>query len=248
MILTLFVIVIVGVNLQSCGSIQQPIQGTPTFTPAITLTPSPIPTATATLISTKTPIPTATPNLAATQQYEDFFSWVKNNSDESFVSSVNGKYYPVDDYSKSFAKIGYYSRENFDNLNATNFIIQANVKIANQTTENVFKSACGLVFEDQFSDYIIFFSLDGNTNYRINGGDGGSKYIDSALFQNPEGVKLTLIVNKNAFNFYVNDKMVFSQIPVYGGPFNIGTSVLSGTSEGFGTRCDFTKIAAWTMD
>jgi hypothetical protein len=45
-ILKLFVTVVLGINIAACGSAGQTIVETPTFTPTITLTPSPTVTVT----------------------------------------------------------------------------------------------------------------------------------------------------------------------------------------------------------
>ena len=238
------VVLIMGVNLQACGSIQQMIQGTPTFTPTITLTPSPTATATLTSTPTNTPTPTATPDIIATQKYDDFFSWVEKFSDDGLISSVQGKYYPLDDYSKSFAKPGYYIWVNYDALKPKNFIMQANVKIANATTQNVSKSACGFVFDDVQA---VFFALDGNANFRTGGADRGSNYLDRALYDNLNGVKITLLINNGLMYFFVNDQIGLSGITVRQSAVSVGPSVLSGTNDGFGTRCDFTDMSLWEI-
>lgn len=130
--------------LSACDAGAPP--ATPTAVETNTLIPTNTPTIvpTATLTPTKTPIPTPTPNLAATQQYESFFSLVEKFSDEGLISSVNGEYYPLDDYSNSLAQSGYYNWATYDVAKPTNFILQAKVKIANATTENASKSGCGL--------------------------------------------------------------------------------------------------------
>ena len=247
LLLKLFIIALLGLNLQACGSVQQMVQGTPTFTPTTTATPTHTFTSTPTLTPTQTPTPTSTPNLAATQKYESFQSSLEKFASDGIIPSLEGEYHSLDDYSKSLAKSGYFNWATYDEFKPTNFIIQAKVKIANATTENVFKSGCGFVFEDVFSNHALFFALDGNANYRTGGRDRGSKYVDATLFQNPEGVRLTVILYNKSLLFYVNDQKAITQT-VYGGPFSVGPSILSGTSEGFGTRCDFTEVALWEMD
>jgi hypothetical protein len=167
--------------------------------------------------------------------------------DEGFISSTYGEYFALDDYSDALAEPGYYRWSTNDAAEPTNFIIQAKVKIDNASTENVFKSGCGFVFLDPFSNHAVFFSLDGNANYRTNGGDRGSNYLDATLFQNPEGVTMTLLLYNKALRFYINDRLALSGITVYGESYSVGPSVLSGTSEGFGTRCDFTEMALWEI-
>lgn len=244
----LFICVTLSFLLAACGVAAPPATSTATVTKTRASTDTPTIVPTVTFTPTITPSPTATPNFIATEQYDEFYSWVEKFADEGLISSINGKYYPLENYSKPFAKLGYYTWVAYDPVETTNFMIQARVKIENATMENTFKSACGFVFEDFFSNHAIFFALDGNANYRTNGMDRGSKYLDSSLLQNPEGVTLTLLLHDKALRFYVNDRLALSGITIYGGPFKAGPSILSGTSEGFGTRCDFTEMVLWQMD
>ena len=235
-------IVFLALILSSCGVV------VPEPTATITATPQPTNTLPPTSTPTKTPLPTATPNIAATQQYEDFYVWLEKFSNEGIIPSVNGTYRSYKDISQSLAQQAYFTWELQNSFVSTNFIAQAKVTIANATNENIFKSGCGFVFEEFFATHAVFFSLDGNANYRTDGRDRGSKYLDSTLFENPEGVTLTLVLYNKALLFYVNDRLALSQIVIYGENFKVGPSTLSGTSEGFGTRCDFTNIVLWKID
>jgi hypothetical protein len=238
-----------AIILSACGVSASAPESTPTTASSATATvvPTQTPTSTATVIPSQTPKPTSTPNLAATQRYDSFQGWLEKLAADGSIPSINGRYYMLDDYSDSLAKIGYFNWSTYNTYEPTNFIIQAKVQIANETTENAFKSACGFVFKDQFSTHALFFALDGNANYRTNSADRGSKYLDSTLYQNPDGVILTVILSNKALLFYVNDRKAISQT-VYAGPFSVGPAILSGTSEGFGTRCDFTELVLWEIE
>jgi hypothetical protein len=213
----------------------------PTVVPTNTLVP------TATPIPTRTPMPTATPNLAATQKYDSFYALVEELAGEGVIASTDGTYHSLDDYSDEFAKSGYYNWVTYDAVETSNFIMQAHVKLSNATNENVFKSACGFVMSTVYTHHAIFFALDGNVNFRTDGADRGSNYLDASLFQNPDGLQLTLVLSNKTLRFYVNDKQAFTQV-VYDSPLSVGPSILSGTSEGFGTRCEFTDVVLWDME
>lgn len=244
----LFFALLLSLIVCACGANAAAPTVIPTAADTATSTPAPTKTftPTASLTPTQTPEPTSTPDVAATQKYESLQGWVERLAGEGVIPSLEGEYHSLDDFSDSLAKIGYFNWSTYDAYNPTNFIIQAKVKIDNQTTENAFKSACGFVFQDAFSNHALFFALDGNANYRTNGGDRGSKYIDSALYQNPDGVTLTVVLYNKALLFYVNDGKAITQT-VYGGPFTVGPAILSGTSDGFGTRCGFTEMVLWEM-
>jgi len=234
-------------SVTACGVAAPQVTETATLVPTSTNTALPTFTPTITQTPTKTPVPTSTPNFAATQQYEGFSMWVGKLFDEGILPSKDGDYHAVEDFSKAYAKQAYFTWKLYDKFSANNFIVQARVRITNATTENVFKSGCGLIFADTFNAHALFFSLDGNANYRIDGADRGSKYIDSALFQNPDGVVLAVILYDHSLRFYVNGQLALSGITIYGGPFQSGPAILSGTSEGFGTQCDFTEMVLWRI-
>src|SRR3972149_614429 len=157
LILKLFVIIVLGINLQACGSIQQMIQGTPTPTPTITLTPSLTPTAPSTLTPTKTPTPTATPNLTATQQYMDFISLAQKFHETGQVSTTEGSYQKLDDFSDELAmEYGY--RWTPPGLDSKDFIIRADFdwEVANQKNY----SGCGYVFRQESESHYYVTALD----------------------------------------------------------------------------------------
>jgi len=251
-----FVGVLIPLILAGCGTsvVESTLPSVIVNTPTQTLTPTETLEPTATLTATETPVPTATstptstPDIAATQKYDNMLVWVEKLANDKVIPSREGEYIVLEDTSMEFAKIGYYTWELYGRNIHSNFVMQANVKIANEASENAFKSACGFIFKDDFDGHAVFFSLDGNVNYRTDGSDRGSNYLDSALFQDPDGVKLTLVLSNKSLTFYINDRKALSGIVVYGGPFAVGTTVLSSTSEGFGTRCDFTEVALWRME
>lgn len=242
-VIVLFAFSLIGLGLSACNMDVL----AETASPETEVTPTIMFTSTATVVPSKTPKPTSTPNIAATQKYEDFYALVDKLANEGVIESTKGKYHPLDDYSDSFAQSAYYNWGTYEAVQTSNFIMQAQVKISNAITENVFKSACGFVMDAGYIHHAIFFALDGNVNFRTDGRDRGSNYLDASLFQNAEGVRLTLVLSNKTLLFYVNDKKAFNQI-VYEGPFSVGPSILSGTSEGFGTRCEFTDIVLWDMD
>ena len=238
--------------LPACGA------GTPpsTPTPADTSTPPPTntsvpPTATAaiTLTPTNTPTPTATPDIAATQKYEGLQATVEQLAAEGVIPSTNGTYYSLDDFSDSFAKSRYYTWITYPDISVSNFVLQAKAKLTNATNENVSKSGCGLAAKSLgFIEHAIFFSLDGNANYWSDGYSRGTNYLDNTLYtQNPDGLVLTLVLSNKAMLFYVNGHKALSGITIYGEPFEVGTAILSGTSEGFGTRCEFSEVGLWEI-
>ena len=259
LLLKLIVAVLVSINLQACGSVQQVVQVTPTFTPTITLTSSPPPTATLTLTPTKTPKPTATPNLAATQRVEEFSALVQKYYDAGQISTTDGKYTELDDYQdESALKLQYSWTET--GITAKNFIVRADFEWSN-AVNTVNTSGCGFVYRvqpnqdhyliilDAFSGVKLASSTDRGT-YSMGSPQHGDKKI-SDFGSGPYHATFTLIVNDFKTYVYIND--------VYYGEYELldyritdsGTlaaAVLSAASEGYGTRCKMTNVQAWVID
>ncbi len=132
----LFVFMAFALILSACGASAPEATATPantatstatvapTFTPTVTLTPTRTPKPTATLT------PTSTPDIAATQKYESLQAQVEQLASDGVIPSAQGTYYALDDFSKSFAKIRYYTWVTYPDIIPSNFVIQARVKIA----------------------------------------------------------------------------------------------------------------------
>ena len=146
LLMIVFIIVLLpAILLSSCSSAQYMLQGTPTFTQTSTQTPSPTftPTSTITPSPTNTPNPTITPNLAATQQYETFLSQLQQYYEAGQISTTNGKYYSLDDFSDELA-MSYGFSWTSTGVSARNFIIRAEFdwEVANEINN----SGCGYIF------------------------------------------------------------------------------------------------------
>lgn len=250
--LVLTVMVLLGFLLQGCGSVQQLIQGSPTFTPTITLTPSPSPTATSTLTATITPRPTATPNLTATQQYESFFSLIEQYYNAGYLPSINGEYLKLDDFEAELAQVDNYQWWPFDLTPAT-FVLRAHFKWSS-AFENTNLSGCGFVFNGLNEEALAVFLdrrnvvLLSHLGFRVprSGGSG------AVHFKNSDEADFTLIVNSALKKVFVlvNDELNIEYEFPYKESFRgyIGYALISGTYTDYGTRCAITDAKLWTID
>jgi len=213
LLLKLFVAIVLGINLQACGSIQQMLQGTLTFTPTIPLTPSPTLSPTPTSTPTKTPRPTVTPDLAATQQYEDFFSLVQKYYDAGQITTTEGEYLELDDYQEGSAlKLSYAWTET--GVSAKNFIVRADFEWSS-TINTTNLSGCGFIYRiqpngdhylivlDAFDGVKLASSTDRGT-YSMGPPSKGDVKI-SDFGPGPYHATFTMIVNELKTYVYVND-------------------------------------------
>jgi hypothetical protein len=258
MTLKLLVIVLLGINLQACGSAQQMIQGTPTFipTPSLTLTD------TLTLTPTITPSPTVTPNLTATRQYEDFMSLVQKVREAGQISTTEGSYQKLDDFSDELAmEYGY--QWTSTGVDAKDFIIRAdfNWEVANQKNY----SGCGYIFRQESNTHYYVTALDALNGVFFSYTKLGSVPLGGAsilnitvpaakrsklpdMGKNPYQAKFTLIVNEFKAYTYVNDEFFTEHNLKHDTLTNAGPLsfiVLTGSATDFGTRCKISNVEIW---
>lgn len=261
-LLKLFVITLLGINLQACGSIQQMIQGTPTFTPTITLTPSPTATATSTLTPTITPSPTITPNLTATQQYESFMSLVQEFYQAGQITTTEGDYQRLDDFSDELA-MTYGYQWTPTGLDSKDFIIRADFEweVANQKNY----SGCGYIFRQESDSHYYITALDALNGIFFSYAKSGSNPGGPATLlnftvpaakrsnlpdmgDNPYQATFTLIVNEYKAYTYINDNF-FSEHNLkhdtLTDPGPLSFMVLAGSATDFGTRCKISNAEIW---
>ena len=226
---------------------------TPTFTPTITLTP------------TKTPTPTVTPNLTATEQYEDFAALVQSIYDAGQISTTEGTYKKLDDFSDQL-KMGYGYRWTPTGVRAKNFILRADFdwSVANQMNY----SGCGYVFRQESDQYYYLITLDAINGIFLSytrdglsaaGGSGVVNYTIAAskktrlpdVGSNPYHASFILVVNDNVAYSYVNGNL-FTEHRLKNdwltdsGP--LSSLVLTGSATDYGTRCKITNAEAWIID
>jgi len=203
------------------------------------------PTAT-TASATQPPVvePTFTPAVdsAATQQAQDFEGTLQELFDEGIVSSTEGDFYPLEDFSESWAQLGYYQWWQ-TGYSAENFVLSTDVAWESASDKaNWPEAGCGFVFsEDGENDHhLVYLSLDGYGRLiQVNKGEW--KNLASQFYGKlsiPDGdAKLMLVVNDKRISLYVNGERVAT---AYDGSLNAGNiaqTLLSGTNKDFGTRC-----------
>ena len=250
--------------VSACGSAASQPTSSPVPTKAPTDTPEPTATATQTATPTITPSPTVTPNLTATQQYEDFMALVQEFYDAGQISTTEGTYQKLDDYSDQLA-MGYGYRWDPTGISAKNFIIRADFdwEVANQKNY----SGCGYVFRQKSDQYYYLMSLDAINgiflSYTKDGinSSGASDVVNYTLAaaqkkkfpdmgSNPYHAVFTLIVNDNVAYTYVNgnfftEHRLKNDWLTDAGP--LSSMILTGSGTDFGTRCKITNAEAWVI-
>jgi len=257
----LFFGIMLSLMIAACGA-SAPME---TPTPTITRTLAPTFTPTVTLTPTNTPTPTATPNLTATQQYNDFMALVQTIHEAGQISTTEGTYHRLDDFSDQLA-MSYGYRWSPTGVSARSFIVRAEFdwEVANQKNY----SGCGYVFRQKSDQYYYLISLDAINgtflSYTKDGitSSGASGVVNYALAAakktklpdmgaNPYHAEFTLIVNdKVAYtyvdgNFFTEHRLKNDWL-VDSGP--LSALILTGSGTDYGTRCKISNAEIWVIE
>jgi hypothetical protein len=254
----LFLVASLLMSSLACGTGGLLSKPTPSSTPVPTSTFTPKPTLT----------PTITPNVAVTQQYEDFFSLVQGFVNAGYLTTTDGEYHFLGSYSNSLNSSGKYAQID-SGYNSNNFILRTDMQLET-SKETELLAGCGISFRDQGiahdmlsvgSDGNIYISsyMEGLQEVKPGGiiqtqQDDISFYkIGHAenVFPIQESFTFTLILFEDWVRILINEEPV-AEVPVaYIGnvpqDWKISYTIISGTDEGFGTRCTFDNIELWTI-
>lgn len=259
----LFICLTLSIVLSACGA------GAPAATPTASVTHTPIPptfTPTVTQMPTRTPRPTATPNLTATQQYENFVALVQRIYNAGQISTMDGTYIKLDDFSDELA-MSYGYRWKPTGVDAKDFILSADFdwSVANQKNF----SGCGFVFRQESAQYYYLIALDAingiflsYTKWGISASSGANDVVNYTITaakknkfpdmgSNPYHAVFTLAVSDNVAYTYVNgnfftEHRLKSDWLTDSGP--LSSMILTGSATEYGTRCKITNAEAWIID
>lgn len=236
LLLTLAAVMMLG-----CSSIQQLAQAT--LTPTATQTSTLTPTSTAT--ATPRPTFTRTPDITATAQLEKFNELMSSYYSFGPAESMQGKHYPLDDYSDQLAKTGYFSWLPSD-LRLRDILLRAHVKMSTANKPSG-STGCGLVFRTvgDFAES-IFVQQNGHLYYGAGNTSFHSGYHGN--INNPAEFELVFFLKDTHYQVFMDGKSVMkgdTVIPPSAG--GISFAVQSGSDEDFGSRCDFTNVDVWLI-
>lgn len=262
----LFFCLAIALVLSACGGAAPAATEPPPAT--VTLTSTSLPptfTPTATSTPTETPTPTATPDVAATEQYNDFLALVKQAYDAGQISTLDGSYMQLDDFSKEYARqYGYSWSETGES--AKDFIIRADLdwEVANQRNN----SGCGFKFRQELVsspgttasiEYYYFAVLDALNGvlifYPVAFDHKRASLVQKKerpeLGANPYQAEFALVVSGTSAYTYVNGKFftehrLQSNFITSSGPLEY--VILTGSDTDFGTRCKMTNVELWVIE
>ncbi len=245
----LTILVMLMLVAQACTGFSGAAAVTPSLTP---------PPPTSTLTPSFTPPPTSTRDLAATQVYEDFYSEVQNYQQMGYISSAQGVYVKLPDFSKNWSQINWYRWENTGQT-VTDFVLHAHFTwyTASPTPDY---SGCGFVFaiQDNHDHYAVFLDRSRIVFYHERealgpysaevGKTKGSGRVD--ITGDTLEADFALIVNGHTAYVLVDQQFIGEYTLSEDSPLEgkLAYSVLSGTNNAYGTQCMITKVQLWKFN
>ena len=247
-----FIFILVLVSL-ACANLQATPVPTNTLEPSATATETTAPTATQTPRPTSTPRPTQTPNFAATERAEELNAEVQGYFEEGYLTTTDGKFRELEDFSFDWAQLGWYRRFPIQD-SVGDFFLSAHFKW-DSAFKNSDISGCGFIFGAQPNNdhYAVFLDRQKVLFLTTDNTIGVSKPVSPTRgtgivnFDYPAEADFTLIT-KDAYAYVLVDGEVVGEYTLArsrapkGG---IGVTVLSGTNRDFGTRCEMTNLHLW---
>jgi hypothetical protein len=228
-----------------------------------TQTPAPTDTSlppTATKVPTSTPRPTATPNLAATKEAENDQATLQKYVDGGYLSSTEGKIYPLDPNTFEMAKINYLNYADTGmSETVTDFAFWGDVKWESAGPVNSPEfSGCGISFRigsnlvDSYTAMLTnesvlvtwCFAGLGNRCGRV----GKTRGKGTVKFGNPAEAHFEFITNKGHSYALVDNEFIAEYTLFQDKLTNPGLfaySIISGTNRDYGTRCTVDNAKIW---
>jgi hypothetical protein len=243
-----FVFILIVVSL-ACSTAQP----TPISTPQPTATLTKTATPTNTPRPSPTPRPTRTPNLAATQYAEELNAEVKDYYDKGYLTTTDGRFTVLDDFSYDWAQLGWYNWLPLKD-SASDFFLSAHFKW-DSAFKNSDISGCGFIFDLQPNDdhYAVFldrakiFFLITDHALGYSKPMAPTRGTGRVQFDYPAEADFTLIV-KDAYAYVLVNNEVIGEYTLAQSRSlqgDLGLTVLSGTNRDYGTHCEMTNLHLW---
>jgi hypothetical protein len=245
-----FILVLIVISL-ACSTSQATSAPTDTAEPTATATITSTPTRTPR--PSPTPRPTKTPNFAATERAEELNAEVQNYFDKGYLSTTEGRFRELDDFSYEWAQLHYY-RPFLVQDGVSDFFLSAHFRW-DSAFKNSDVSGCGFIFgvqenEDHYAVFldrqkVVFLITDNSVGFsRTVSPTRGTGIVK---FDYPAESDFTLIV-KDAYAYVLVNGEVSAEYTLAQSRSSkgaLGLTVLSGTNKDYGTRCEMTDLRLW---
>jgi hypothetical protein len=198
------------------------------------------------------PLPASASETPTSQVSPDIQKLVDDYSQKGYLSSTNGEYHRLEDFSMDFANASLTFEKRETGYSPQDFIVKAHFKWQSAIA-NPDPGGCGWAFRKMKNDSYLFFvdremvylgmwKLNQWTRY---GRTTGSGWVGLG---NPAEADVALIVNKGKAYVIVNDTFTSSHTldtDYLTGSGELDYVVVAGTYKDYGTRCEMTNVDLW---
>ena len=173
--------------------------------------------------------------------------------DEKLIPSKNGSYYIIPDYEDSWNQTEW-QRWTYVDQTPANFVIKAKASWDTTSVAGMAaNSGCGFVFRENGAEnyYLMYLGVNGRVYlYRMK--DGAIKYLGNSIYypvQSPAGeAEIMLVANDIRFTFFVDGDNVYDIMDGYFLSGRMGLTVVTGSAQGFGTRCKMEEVVLLAIE
>lgn len=179
----------------------------------------------------------------------EFRAIVDQLADEGKISTTDGTYYYLYDFSNEWAQLYWYQWTQRSTVPVNNFVVRAKIRYESASqTPNWAESGCGWWFrgEGPETHLVAYYTLEGNgqitgarNNYYLS---YGSKRVGSPAVSGEvemvvyaDGPKIGLLID--GITAIDRSDLVIDNLPV-----ELHSVTLSGTNKDFGIRCEYSDI------
>lgn len=179
----------------------------------------------------------------------EFAAIVKKLADDGKISTTNGEYYYLYDFSNEWAQLYWYQWTQRTVVPVNNFVVRAKIRYESASqTPNWAESGCGWWFRGESADthLIAYYTLEGNgqisgarNNYylsygkRLVGSPAVKGEVEMVLYA--DGPKIGLLID--GVTAIDRSDLIIDNLPV-----ELHSVTLSGTNKDFGIRCEYSDV------
>ncbi len=196
---------------------------------------------------------TATAGVRVTEQAQGLYNIVQELEKQGAITRTNGTYHTISNFNESWAQLLWYQYSATE-YSPNDFVISAHTQWESASrVADWYASGCGFVFRevDENNHYLIYLALDGNVYLKayVDGKfyELGKEYYGQLDFMQGQA-DVILAVDGPKITYFINGEQAFQRENSQLNSGGLYLTVVSGSNQDFGTRCQITDIELWELD
>lgn len=206
--------------------------------------------------SASEPTPTApiVPPSGGLRTSQEFFDAVDYLYDQGAISTNDGNFYMIEDFSDEWAQLQWYQWIPRTEINVKKFVVRAKIKYESASqTPNWADSGCGFMFrvKDTGTHLVANYTLDGNVSMH---GRKDNYYLSYGLKKvyspaTSGEIEFVLYADGKNAGIMIDDQLIINRADVLLEEIvaPLFSVTFSGTNRDYGIRCEYSDIELMTI-